>query len=134
VMPSLHEGLPLAGLEAQAAGLPCVFADSITTELDAVPQLVTRLPLSQSGSTWASAVLAKRDQAPPVTKEEALAVMEASPFDIRRSATELARLYQTAVASSPTCSEDFLGDTGGMSIQEAIGNPLDVPKTYDRTI
>lgn len=108
VMPSLHEGLPLAGLEAQAAGLPCLFADSITTELDAVPQLVTRLRLSQSASTWARAVLAKRNQTLPITRGEALAVMEASPFNIRRAVAELTRLYQTATASSPARSGDLL--------------------------
>jgi len=131
VMPSLHEGLPLAGLEAQAAGLPCVFADSITTELDVVPRLVTRLRLSQPASTWARAVLARRDQAPPITQNEALALVEESRFDIRRSAAELARLYQTAVASCPTRSGNFLRDIGDMSIQDVIGQPLDsdVPKT-----
>jgi glycosyltransferase involved in cell wall biosynthesis len=131
VMPSLHEGLPLAGLEAQAAGLPCVFADSITAELDVVPQLVTRLRLSDSSSGWARVLLAKRDQAPPITQDEALAVMQASPFDIRRSAAQLARLYQTAVASSATGSGNFLRDTGDVSIQNVIGQPLhsDVPKT-----
>ena len=34
VMPSLHEGLPVTGIEAQASGLPCVFADTITREVD----------------------------------------------------------------------------------------------------
>jgi glycosyltransferase involved in cell wall biosynthesis len=100
VMPSLHEGLPLAGLEAQAAGLPCVFADSITTELDVVPQLVTRLRLSQSSSAWASVVLSKRDQAPPITQHEALAAMEASPFNIRRAVAELTQVYETASAAA----------------------------------
>jgi glycosyltransferase involved in cell wall biosynthesis len=131
VMPSLHEGLPLAGLEAQAAGLPCVFADSITAELDVVPQLLTRLRLSDSSSDWARVLLAKREQAPPITQDEALAVMEASPFDIRRSAAELARLYETVAASSATRSGHFLRGTADISIQNVTDKRLhyDFPKT-----
>lgn len=34
ILPSLFEGLPVVGIEAQANGLPCLFSDSITRELD----------------------------------------------------------------------------------------------------
>ncbi len=33
LLPSLYEGLPVVGVEAQANGLPCIFSDTITHEL-----------------------------------------------------------------------------------------------------
>lgn len=33
ILPSLYEGLPLVGVEAQASGVPCLFSDSITKEV-----------------------------------------------------------------------------------------------------
>src|SRR6266576_866307 len=96
VMPSVFEGLPLAGIEAQAAGLRCIFADSITREVDIVPQLVKRLRLSDSASAWANAVLATRKEVPPVTREDAFRAVWSSPFNIRNSAADLQRLYSTA--------------------------------------
>lgn len=33
VLPSLYEGLPLVGIEAQTTGVPCLFSDSITNEV-----------------------------------------------------------------------------------------------------
>ena len=38
VMTSLFEGLPIVGVEAQASGLPCIFADTITQEVKILPQ------------------------------------------------------------------------------------------------
>jgi glycosyltransferase involved in cell wall biosynthesis len=124
VMPSLYEGLGLVCLEAQAAGVRCLFATTIPDEADTVPQLVTRLQLSQPASTWARVVLDTRDQARRISQAEALALVEKSPFDIRRSAAELARLYQTATAPSPTRSGDFRRNTGDPSIQHAVDMPL----------
>lgn len=33
VLPSVWEGLPVVGVEAQAADLPCIFSDNVTTEI-----------------------------------------------------------------------------------------------------
>ena len=34
VLPSLYEGLPVIGIEAQASGLSCIFSDSITKDVN----------------------------------------------------------------------------------------------------
>lgn len=96
VMPSLFEGLPLAGIEAQAAGLRCILADPITREVDIVPQLVKRLRLSDPVCAWANAVLAAREEVPQVTCEQAFRAVWSSPFNIRNSAADLQQLYSTA--------------------------------------
>lgn len=58
--PSLLEGTPLALLEAQANGLPCVISDTIPDDA-CVTDLIRKLPLSDS-VPWAEAILtAKRN-------------------------------------------------------------------------
>ncbi len=92
LFPSLLEGLGLAIVEAQAAGLPAVFADVVPREADIVPPLVHRLSLHQSASAWADAILALRD-ATPLAQPEALAIARATPFDIHTSWAALEGIY-----------------------------------------
>ena len=93
VMPSVSEGLPLAGLEAQAAGLPCIISDSIPRELDVVPNLVQRISLSRPPEEWANAVLATRACDRNENRLRALNVMKVSSFNIHRTVEDLQKLY-----------------------------------------
>lgn len=56
VMPSLFEGLPLVLIEAQAAGLPCVISDRISSSVD-VTNLVKFVSLTASAAEWANLIL-----------------------------------------------------------------------------
>lgn len=53
ILPSFFEGLPYVALEAQAAGLKCLCADTVSQEIN-ITGLVDFLPLEASDDTWAS--------------------------------------------------------------------------------
>lgn len=52
LMPSLFEGLPVTGVEAQAVGVPALFADTITKDAAILPES-TYLSLTDSPKVWA---------------------------------------------------------------------------------
>lgn len=96
LFPSLFEGLGLALVEAQAAALPCVISDVITTEADLIPDLITRKALSDPVESWASAVL----DAPSKTLPQAIArdTVARSPMNLETGLEALIRLYSSARA------------------------------------
>ncbi|MBN2021478.1 MAG: glycosyltransferase [Pirellulales bacterium] len=98
VFPSAREGLGLALIEAQAAGLPCVFSDVVPREAEIVESLLRRLPLSAPASTWAATVAQARSGISVASRRAALSEAMRSSFDIRRHVETLTALYtRTAV-------------------------------------
>lgn len=56
VMPSIYEGFPYVGVEAQANDLPVFFSDQITGEIE-ITDKVSFLSLSESAEYWAEAII-----------------------------------------------------------------------------
>ncbi len=93
VFPSLSEGLGLALVEAQAAGLRCLISDAVPEEAIVVPQLVRLCSLSRSPEEWAAEVLEALDAPAAVSRLDALAAVERSVFNIRNSIGALESIY-----------------------------------------
>ena len=87
VFPSFHEGMPNTVIEAQATGLPCVIADTITKDAD-ITGLVHYLALSDSPSLWAEKALSLLSE----QRENTSAVFSKKGYDIKDVAKELIEL------------------------------------------
>jgi glycosyltransferase involved in cell wall biosynthesis len=96
VVPSLYEGGPITLFEAQAAGIPSVVSNAVSQSQAVVPGLVRFLPLTESASVWADALLPTlaRD---PRSASDPLAAIEGTPADIRFGVKRLQHVYQQSV-------------------------------------
>ena len=89
MQPSLFEGLSVAAIEAQAAGLPCLISDKVPMDCEKTEGLVCSVPLDASPKDWAEKVLkaasiARRDTYPEISQ---------NGFDIIENAEWLQNFY-----------------------------------------
>lgn len=88
-LPSLYEGLPVVGVEAQATGLLCIFSNDMTKETR-VLETTEFLSLEQNKKIWANAILLnnKKFKRQDTTKE-----IEKNRFNIKVEANKLNDYY-----------------------------------------
>ena len=86
VMPSLFEGLPLTGVEAQASKLKCFFSDVITREV-AITDNVKFISLKLTAKEWANIILDEAQYA-----RDSI-IIKNDRFDIIKLSQELQEKY-----------------------------------------
>lgn len=85
---SLWEGLPVTGIEAQAAGLHCVVSDGVTNEMNAI-EMVEFLSLDAAKKEWADKLISAAQKERTDTFEK----IKAAGYDIHTTAPWLQQFY-----------------------------------------
>ena len=90
LMPSLFEGLPVVGVEAQAAGVPCVFSREVTDEVVVLEESI-QIPLSAPDGEWAQKIAAYDGMA--LDRAAAISQVQKAGYDINEETKKITKKY-----------------------------------------
>lgn len=91
LMPSLSEGFPISAIEAQASGLPCVFSDRISNEVDLIRN-VCHLSIDNGVEEWAN-ILRISTLAAAGERKDAAEIIRKAGFDGSDTKEYVKKLY-----------------------------------------
>ena len=92
VMPSLFEGLPVVGVEAQANGLPCLFSDKISQEV-VLTENAEMLSLKLGPEEWAKKIITLHRNVNVNSQEQLMA----KGYDVSVEANKLMKCYLSLI-------------------------------------
>lgn len=91
LLPSLYEGLPIVGIEAESCGLPVFFSTEIPKESSACDDLGVFVSLEQSAEEWAALVV---DKVKNTKRADHTEKVKEAGFDSVTEAGKLLRYYE----------------------------------------
>ena len=92
LFPSLYEGFPVVGVEAQTSGLPCLFSDGITPEIQISPN-VQFMSLENGVKDWVEKMKYMIDN----KQDRSNLILNHDRFDIEKNADILDMFYRIKV-------------------------------------
>lgn len=102
--PSKYEGLGVALIEAQVAGIPCVVSTAVPKEAVRVDSLVTRVSLEAGEMAWARALTGSGQEAKSIGRHSRVGAFSGTAFDIRQCVHDLVSIYCSPTPHRPTRS------------------------------
>jgi glycosyltransferase EpsF len=93
ILPSLFEGLPVVGIEAQAAGLNCLISDKVDKNVDINLGLITFLPIRNSYSEWVKITLQKIENPVSVSEKEIIQALDNNGYNLSTTKKILETIY-----------------------------------------
>ena len=93
LLPSYHEGLPVVGIEAQTAGLPCILSDNISKETKMTENVVFTPISDENVDAWCRNIdlFSKRE----IVRKDGYQSVKDNGYDIQDVIKQVENIYET---------------------------------------
>ena len=120
LLPSLYEGLPVVGIEAQSTGNLCFFSDDMTKETKILDSTIF-MSLNNTAEEWARKIMAKTKG---YKKHDTTDEVSKSGFNINQEVNRLKKIY-TSLGGISKMKKKYLTSEECREIQLNIVNVID---------